>query len=224
MKQFLKTNLRSRGYDIIRHMPLPRLLQHHQVEVVWDVGANDGRYATQLRKEGWDKKIVSFEPQPKAYQRLATKFASDPDWQGLQMALGATDGSLIMHSHKMDDLSSFLEKYEQLAGSKDIQVPVRRGDTIMEELEHTTRRTFVKIDTQGYEVQVIEGMRGNLQNVIGWQLEMAVSPLYQNQPTIETIIARMRELGYTLWQIIPGFRDNKTLQAFEFDGLFFRQQ
>lgn len=60
--------------------------------------------------------------------------------------------------------------------------------------------------------------------MIGWQLEMSVEPLYQNQPKIEDVIALMRGLGFSLWRLLPGLRDPKTLQGFEFDGIFFKSE
>lgn len=218
----MKQLLRSRGYDIVRHKELPEWLNHHQVDLVMDIGANDGRYVSEIREAGWHGPIASFEPQPAAYQRLEQTLADDPQWKGYQIGLGSEDATLTMNVHEMDVLSSFLEKHETLENSKTIDLPVKRADMILDEVLAGRKRPFVKMDTQGFEMEIIKGFGDRTKDVIGWQLEMCIQPLYQNQPTIEQVIAMMRDLGFSLWRVLPGFRDSKTLQAFELDGIFFR--
>ena len=48
-------------------------------------------------------------------------------------------------------------------------------------------------------------------------------PLYQGAPTLVHIVVAMQDLGYHLFQIIPGFRDVKTGQMLQLDGIFVRQ-
>jgi len=73
-------------------------------------------------------------------------------------------------------------------------------------------------------MEIIRGFGSRVSDVIGWQLELSVEPLYQGQPHMEEVISKMRELGFSLWRILPGLRDPATLQAFELDGIFFRHR
>ncbi|MEK7950831.1 FkbM family methyltransferase [Luteolibacter soli] len=220
--RILKQALRARGFDLVRHRELPELLAHHHVDIVLDIGANDGGYATELREAGWRGPLVSFEPQPAAFGRLKERFIGDAFWSGHQIGLGSVDETLNMNVHHMDVLSSFLEKIEESESASQIEVEVKRMDGILDNILGHHRRPFVKIDTQGFELQVIKGFGAMTDRVVGWQLEMSVEPLYQNQVKIEEVIALMRSLGFSLWKIIPGLRDPKTLQSFEFDGVFFK--
>lgn len=129
----LKHALRSQGYDIVRHKELSELLHIHQVDVVFDIGANDGGYASELRNSGWCGPIVSFEPQPRAFARLSERFSADPQWSGHQIGLGSKDSILTMNIHKMDVLSSFLEKIEESGPPEKVDVQVKRMDGILEE-------------------------------------------------------------------------------------------
>lgn len=194
------------------------------MDVVLDIGANDGRCGYEIREAGWNGPIVSIEPQPAAFARLEECIAVDPQWSAYQIGLGSEDTTLPMNVHEIDVLSSFLEKHETLSGTRRIEVEVKRADSILDRMLAGKNRPFVKIDTQGFEMEIIKGFGERTRDVIGWQLEMCVEPLYENQPRMEEIIAQMRLLGFSLWRVLPGFRDPQTLQAFELDGIFFQSK
>lgn len=218
----IRNFVRKRGYDIVRHKELPEWLHLHQVDIVFDIGANDGRYAGEIREAGWKGPIASFEPQPATFERLKRNLASDPGWTGYPIGLGSQNALLTMNVHEMDVLSSFLKKHEKLENSSTIEVEVKRPDQIIDEVLAGHSRPFVKMDTQGFEMEIIRGFGTRVKDVIGWQMEMCIEPLYENQPPMEELIAQMRSLGFSLWRVIPGFRDPVTLQSFEVDGIFFK--
>ena len=68
------------------------LLQHLAVDLVVDVGANDGGYATALRELGYRRRIVSFEPLAEPFARLSERAGSDGSWDVVQCALGDQRG------------------------------------------------------------------------------------------------------------------------------------
>lgn len=215
--------LRKNGYDIARHKELPEWLNLHQVDMVLDIGANDGRYATEIREAGWHGPIVSFEPQPAAFKRLEQRMKGDPEWSGMQIGLGSQDSILTLNAYGLDVLSSFLKKITADQEVQQIEVPVKKPDEILDGVLKGRTRPFVKIDTQGFEMEIIRGFGSRIREVVGWQIELSVEPLYDGQPVMEEVIAKMRGAGFSLWRILPGLRDPKTLQAFELDGIFFRR-
>jgi FkbM family methyltransferase len=221
---FIRKSVRKQGFDLIRHKELPDWLDLHQVDVVLDIGANDGRYASEIREAGWSGPIVSFEPQPEVFERLTRHMSGDPLWSGRQIGLGSSDSTLTLNAYGMDVLSSFLKKKENDQSLRVIEVDVRRPDAILDEVLAGHSKPFVKIDTQGFEMEIIRGFGSRAADIVGWQLELSVEPLYENQPPMEEIIATMRALGFSLWRVLPGLRDPQTLQAFELDGIFFRSK
>lgn len=216
--------VRKMGYDFVKHKELPVWLALHQVDIVLDIGANDGRYVRELREAGWAGDIVSFEPQPDVFKRLTDGMKSDPCWTGHQIGLGSVDSTLSLNAYGMDVLSSFLKKKEDDQVFRQIEVPVKRANDIFDDVMGSRSRPFVKIDTQGFEMEIIRGFDTRVHNVIGWQIELSVKPLYEGQPMMEEVIATMRANGFLLWKILPGLRDPKSLQAFELDGIFFRSE
>jgi len=104
--------LRKKGYDIIKHKELSEWLTLHEIDIVLDIGANDGRYATEIRQTGWEGNIVSFEPQPEVFERLHERMKNDLSWSGHQIGLGNSDSTLRLNVYGLDVLSSFLKKKE----------------------------------------------------------------------------------------------------------------
>jgi FkbM family methyltransferase len=219
----IKSIIRSFGYDIVKHIELSKLLELHKIDIVFDIGANDGRYAKEVRESGWSGQIVSFEPQPLVFERLTQNMAADGNWRGMQMGLGSREATLKMNSYQMDVMSSFLDKIEGDINSKKIDVIVKRPDSIFEIITQGRRRPFVKVDTQGYELEIIEGFGGVMDQIVGWQIELSIKPLYDGQPSMEKVIAVMRSKGFSLWRLLPGLSDPINLRSYEMDGIFFRE-
>jgi hypothetical protein len=81
---------------------------------------------------------------------------------------------------------------------------------------------FVKSDTQGYEAEVLAGLAGAADRVIGLQLELSLVPIYQGQPDYLSVLNRVNELGFTPHLIIPGYFSRQHGQMIEFDVVCFR--
>ena len=80
-----------------------------------------------------------------------------------------------------------------------------------------------KIDTQGFESEVLKGSVKNLRNIVGIQLEMSTVPLYQKQKTYEYFFNFLKKYNFHLWSIIPGYWNTKTGQMLQFDGIFIKK-
>ena len=97
IKSAIKSALERRGYTFGRH-PMNRFFRDHDFDVVLDVGANRGQYASELRKKfSYTNRIVSFEPMKKAFELLTRKMGDDPSWVGKNWALGAESGEQVIN-------------------------------------------------------------------------------------------------------------------------------
>ena len=91
-----------------------RVLQKHEIDCVFDIGANDGSFARWLRDEvEYEGHIVSFEPIPHVAAETARLAASDAKWRVLPMALGRASGTADFHIMSSDVFSSFLTPDQQ---------------------------------------------------------------------------------------------------------------
>lgn len=213
-----------------QHARMFRLLSHHGVDAVLDVGANDGGYGRFLRAGGYQGEILSFEPLAEAHRALLETAACDTHWHiAPRMALGAEDCEIEINVAGNSTSSSILpmqELHAQAAPQSRYvgveRVPLRRLDHVSHPVIERARTIFLKVDTQGYEVPMLQGAEALLPRLKGVQLELSLAPLYEGQALYLEMIELLCAEGFELWSIIPGFTDPCTGRMLQMDGVFFR--
>ena len=84
--------------------------------------------------------------------------------------------------------------------------------------------TFLKVDVQGFEKQVLAGSKSTINdNCIGMQLELSFLPLYEGGMQIREALDQAYSLGFTLTGLLPCFMDLHNGQMLQADGIFFRE-
>ena len=79
---------------------------------------------------------------------------------------------------------------------------------------------MLKIDTQGYEKNVIDGATKSLGSIKVIQLEMSILPLYENEMLYVDMINYLDKKGFQLFSLENGFSDQHTGQLLQVDGIF----
>ena len=74
-----------------------------------DVGANDGAFGRELRADGYQGRIVSFEPTSAAFAALAAGCREDPRWEPVNVALGSDEGRATINLSRNSSSSSLLD-------------------------------------------------------------------------------------------------------------------
>jgi FkbM family methyltransferase len=69
------------------------LLAHYQINLILDVGANDGQFAREMRELGYNGRIASFEPMASCIATLQKLAEADPLWSVHPFGLGREAGS-----------------------------------------------------------------------------------------------------------------------------------
>ncbi|NCT54254.1 MAG: FkbM family methyltransferase, partial [Microcystis aeruginosa G13-03] len=229
---------RSLGVDLKRYnvqtseaAKMQRLLAYHNIDLVFDVGANIGQYAKLLRELGYSGRIVSFEPLSSAYSQLKAVSKKEPLWEiAPQTAIGNQEGEITINiagnsqsSSALPMLDAHLESAPESAYSGSETVKLSRLDTIAKDyIKSETKSIFLKIDVQGLEKQVIEGATAILPLVKAIKLELSLVPLYEGQVLFKEMIDIIEKLGYELYGIEPGFTAEKTGRMLQMDGIFFK--
>lgn len=233
----LRILARKSGIEVTRYNPahsqtarLTEMFAHHKINLVLDVGANDGGYGRAIRGGGYQGDILSFEPLEEPYSKLCNLADSDPHWQiAPRMALGSEDGEIEINVARNSTSSSILpmERLHKEAAPESTYVGKQRVqlsklDSVSHFLISPNKKIFLKIDAQGYEGEVLSGAEDILTHASGIQLELSLVPLYQGQLLYQQLIDLLQNMGFSLWNIIPGFTNTDTGQMLQMDGVFFK--
>ena len=233
----VRSALRSCGFDIIRYEasgdPFARrveLIRRRSIDVVLDVGANDGPYAKALRDGGFGGRIVSFEPQAEAYARLAREAAGDPLWETHKVAVAASNGRALLHVAANSSSSSLLPMTEQhtmsapesrYVGEEDVEVISL--DSLGDGLLSPAERGYLKVDVQGAELDVLRGAERLLSRAHAVEVELSLARLYEGGSLLSEVIAHLEKAGFVLLWLDPVFVDPVSDQLLQVDGVFARR-
>ncbi len=205
-----------------------RLLNYYGINLVFDVGANVGQYAMNLRSYGYKGRIVSFEPLSSAFIKLKENAAKDRLWDVENIALGEENTEKKINISANSKSSSILEMLplhlqyspqSRYIGKEEIKVS--KLDSIIQNHLKPTENIYLKIDTQGYEKKVIEGAKNSLEKIIGIQMELSLVPLYKGEASLQDMMTFMNANYYSLVSLEPGW-SNYLGQLLQVDAIFFK--
>lgn len=233
----IRNLIRGYGYDLVKYNPgcnpiarRVKLISQYKIDLVFDVGANTGQYATKLRGLGYRGRMVSFEPLTSAYKSLVSCASKDPLWETVNVALGNKDGKAEINiagnsqsSSILDMLPSHTITAPDSAYVGKEEITIRKIDSIVDEYRRPENKLYLKIDAQGYEKTIIQGAENSLNKIIGIQLEASLIPLYRGEALLSDMIDFMSTKGYTLMSLEPGYGDPSTGQLLQVDCIFFPQ-
>jgi FkbM family methyltransferase len=206
-------------------------LKSREVDVVLDVGANSGQFASSLREADFKGRIVSFEPLSGPFSRLDRGASQDPLWDCRRYALGDFDGTISMNvagnagesSSVLPMLKSHQDVFPKANYIGTEVVTICRLDSMAPELLRPNDVAFLKIDVQGFEKQVIAGGRSTVDDrCVGMQIELSFLPLYEGGMLIREALDVADSLGFMLTGLVPCFMDVRNGRVLQADGVFFR--
>ncbi|WP_328495388.1 FkbM family methyltransferase [Streptomyces sp. NBC_00414] len=206
------------------------LLELNRVNCVFDVGANSGQYGKGLRRFGYTGRIVSFEPVAATFAKLQKSAENDPDWHVYNFALGREEGVQSIHVD-WKSMNSLLppseygkERYRRFAKGRTEEIEIRRLDDVMQKaLEGVENpRPYLKMDTQGFDMEVFAGAGERISEFVGMQSEVAALRLYEGSPAMGDAVAAYEAAGFGVTGMYPVTREPATGRVVEFDCVMVR--
>lgn len=202
----MKQSLMRLVGNLPKFPPMPDFLSEERVGFA-DVGARGGPPQSWLRVGG---KIIyiCFEPDPLEAQKIKEDFFANKQFEGvvLETALGATDHTGTLHLTRYRASSSLLEPNLPLLTKMaegsfyEVEEKIPVAITTLDSALRTNDLSidFLKIDVQGYELEVLNGASKALNQVIGCELEVSFIEIYKNQPLFAEVDQFMRSRGFFL--------------------------
>ncbi len=179
------------------------LLENNQLIIV-DIGASGG-IDTRWKNLTSSFKCILFEPDPREYSIL--KENSGSNLIVLNSALSDSSKKVEFHLCKKQEVSSifppnfdFLNKFpdaERFEVKKNISL---NTDTLNNQLikNGIDEVDFIKIDTQGYELPILQGSFDYLDSAIGMEIEVEFVEMYQDQPLFDEVNGFVKNKGFSL--------------------------
>jgi FkbM family methyltransferase len=240
LKDQAKRLARRAGYDIVPFDPAGGSLATHLttlfellgINCVLDVGAHQGWYGRMLAEMGYDGHIVSFEPVRENFDALCRASASNPQrWTAHNVALGSTDGTTTINVARRSDFSSLWPTNDYARQQFPVmsdpirteEVRIARLDTILESVvaHIEAPRIFLKMDTQGNDMEVFRGAQRSLDRIEALQAELYFREVYTGAPLFGEALQELRGGGFELTDIYPVGRGER-LEVIDADCIMVR--
>jgi FkbM family methyltransferase len=206
------------------------VLTAYGINVVFDVGANVGQFGSALRGIGYREWIVSFEPIDVYWRLLERNAANDSKWRTHNVALGRTRRTVPMYVSPGTGSSMFMpnsygmELFSDLREIRKEEMSVLPLSDVDEDFGPfvTARRIFLKIDTQGYDLEVFAGAGRYLPDIAVVQSEVSLLNIYDGVPSMTESIDAFQQAGFYVTGMFPVSREQETGRVLEFDCVMVR--
>jgi len=203
--------MRAARMDIFIHPRFDDLFRKYPL-VLADVGARGGL------KKNWQAarrhlQVLGFEPDKREFDRLQAQPPADVQIRLFNVALHDRRGRISLNIARDAGLTSIFEPDRAFL---DTFPDASRFDTVArieidaDTLDHVVESDgvagpdFIKADTQGSELLVLQGARRALEtSVLGVEVEAEFTPIYRNQPVFADVDAFLRGLGFSLFDLRP---------------------
>jgi hypothetical protein len=180
ISDLIKKIFNAGGFDIIRIASSPTQtllgLKNLTIRTIIDVGANAGQFARMVQKIFPEANIYCFEPLPAPFGEISRWAKNQQDKiKVFNLSLGDAEGNAEMSYHLKH---TTLDKI--MAGFPKPPSP----------------EILIKIDVQGYEINVIRGGLETLSKSKACIIEINLYELYKSQPSFKELFLLLDEIGY----------------------------
>ena len=226
----LRLHFKLISYESSR-LPYLKLIENLGINLIFDIGANDGQWGLFVLRDGYRGKMISFEPTSNVYKVLKKNTRKYPNWKAHeQVAIGERCGEVTINvSGNSAGSSSILEMgklhLDSAPNSKYVGAEIVKLvtlDTIFEDYFTKGDKCFLKIDVQGYEDQVLQGAINSIKEIAAVKIECSIASLYEGDKTFEHYFQFFKQNGFELFDMEPAFSNPVTGQLLQFDALFVR--
>ena len=104
------------------------------------------------------------------------------------------------------------------------KVEIDTLDNLVTDYIDSSSNIFIKIDTQGFEEEVLNGGKVTIDKCIGVQLELSLIELYEGQKLWDYFIPLLLDKGFELWSISPVFVNPEKGRMLQIDATFFKKE
>jgi len=181
-------------------LELLTLAREAGIAVVYDIGANVGTFSVLAKSVIPGAAIHAFEPLPEHIAEFHNRFASATDVSLHPVALGPENGPALLHVTDFSDASSLLPSTEAnllqhgVKEAAQLLLQMHRLDDFGQE-HQLPRPDLLKLDVQGYELEVLRGATESLKTTKAVIAEVSFVEYYKGQCLFHDLVAFLAESG-----------------------------
>tara|TARA_B100001093_G_C26784361_1_gene996008 strand:+ start:207 stop:956 length:750 start_codon:yes stop_codon:yes gene_type:complete len=203
-------------------------LKNFKIDIVLDIGANTGQFASTIIDFGYKREILSFEPIEEAHRQLVINSKKYSYWRVYdRCGFGKKNETKMINISKNSVSSSILDikkKHTDIAPESAVvkreKIKLITLDYFFDKEKIGKKKIFIKIDTQGYEKNIIIGSKKNIKKIKGFMVELSIVELYKSEALLFEMCKILDKLGFKIWAIERGFTNKKTGQVLQVDVIF----
>ena len=203
------------------------LLKNNDINLIVDIGANSGQYASSIREHGYSGLIISIEPLPDAFSELSSLFSGDDNWTGYNCACGDTSEQRQINisedsvcSSLVTPTKTFLKSIPTAKTVTTVDVDVHPLDDLLKDICIEDHNILLKIDVQGFERNVLKGATNILNKAQLVEIELSVLEGYSETFNIKEGVDFFFESGFYLYSLGRGHSDENSGQLIDADFIF----
>jgi FkbM family methyltransferase len=221
----LRNRLRSFALSTVpsmRHLDMPKRLRHMKSlgfnpTVIFDIGAATGDWA-RLAASIWPAaNIVGFEPNAHTVESLEQTKRELPRFDYFRGFLGASK-QVVRYENK-SYVTSLLDTPK--TDAKLDEAEMSRLDDLISD-QKLAPPQFMKLDVQGYELEVLKGAEKAMQACDAILMEVSFSRFFPGMPTADEVIDFMRERGFIWYDVMGILRSGLDDSLAQMDFMFLR--
>lgn len=174
--------------------------------VIFDVGANTGATAVSLCRAFPDATVYAFEPVADTFGKLAERAATYARIKPFNLALGKRNGRARMHIKAISVGNRLAPWWDYRKPTETVEIA--SGDAFCR--EHAVAQIgFLKIDTEGHDLEVLRGFRSMLKEarIDLLEAEVGMNPENERHVPLEAVKMYVERLGYRLFLIYEQARE-----------------
>jgi FkbM family methyltransferase len=193
--------------------------------MIIDVGGFNGEVSVKFATAFPDSQIYTFEPIKNHFEQLQNVILPYTNIKAFNIALGSTTEEKQINKLFNSSSSSILEASNaisndffatHLAPKETESIVVKRLDDVLPiSIAHIS---ILKMDVQGFELQVLKGSEETLKKVYIVVLEMQNHDFYKGAPMYFELDEYLRKQGFKLFDLLPAIRNE--MKLYEWDAIY----
>ena len=188
-------------------------------ERVIDVGAFRGQWAGFCKRAFPSAAIMMIEPQISENKFLKRFCEKHPGSVFINALVGGTEKENVPFF--IDGGGSSVFRYTHKKVENWVELPLTTLDCLTQETPFS-KSQLIKLDVQGYELEVLKGASSILNYVEAIIMEVSLIPLISGAPLFFEVIQSLHDMGFCLYDICTTIRRPKDQALWQIDAVFVR--